>query len=547
MDAAYEWACAQVGIAVHPRLLQNCAEYSENVGMWRDSHSFPEILSLGGALPSFTGRDRPIQDADVAAVCLLLQSWAKSVAQLPTVHLDLTGEAITCEGARTIAAVLQVDCGLRAVSLRQTEVSDRGVAALGSVLGGSKLAELDLGQCAIHNSGIRYFVRGLQKLGPPVMFTTLLLDGNPLGDAAIVDLISLLEGVHRPPALTSLSVRPQLPGSLSVEVDAALRVLCDLCRIDLREPLGRSSHANWEPAATYTPSNASNSLLCSTDMVPIPASPRHNHVATRAPRSNQQEARSSQNHLAKHSNAATNNSSQQIIQASSQLQTQLPPPLPTALPIQKGQGQPPPLPARTPPVSRTSHAPQQQQPPLVQEAMHQPVVLQTPHASPSQPSALESSHGLPHGLVTPSSRNSRHLAEWMAGTERELRELKWLFGASVARVDGQHALLMQEMDKLRNQIDVWAGEGKGDGIGGFALGGNGADEARLETLEARFDALEKLVGREQTECSQMWHLVETAIGANAATTSESSRLHSGTAVAASAPPVSQTFASNTPQ
>lgn len=111
----------------------------------------------------------------------------------------------------------------------------------------------------------------------------------------------------------------------------------------------------------------------------------------------------------------------------------------------------------------------------------------------------------------------------MAGTERELRELKWLFGASVARVDGQHTLLMQELDKLRNQIDVWSGEGNDDGNGGFALGGSRADEARLETLEARFDALEKIVGREQTECAQMWHMVETAVGANTVTASDNSR------------------------
>jgi len=105
---------------------------------------------------------------------------------------------------------------------------------------------------------------------------------------------------------------------------------------------------------------------------------------------------------------------------------------------------------------------------------------------------------------------------------------------------------MQELDKLRNQIDVWAGEGNGDGNGGFALGGNGADEGRLETLEARFDALEKLVGREQSECAQMWQLVETAVGANAVTTADTSRLHSGnsTAITAPTPPLSQACASS---
>jgi len=118
----------------------------------------------------------------------------------------------------------------------------------------------------------------------------------------------------------------------------------------------------------------------------------------------------------------------------------------------------------------------------------------------------------------------------MAGTERELRELKWLFGASVARVDGQHTQLMQELDKLRNQIDVWADDSM-DGTGGAGPGAAAAEEARLETLEARFDALEKLVGREQSECAHMWQIVEAAAaGVNAGETADASRI-SGTSAA----------------
>merc|ERR1740117_345008 len=81
-----------------------------------------------------------------------------------------------------------------------------------------------------------------------------------------------------------------------------------------------------------------------------------------------------------------------------------------------------------------------------------------------QPSVMEMPAGMiPNGAMTPSGRSSRHLAEWMAGTERELRELKWLFGSSVARVDGQHGRLMQELEKLHNQVDVWATEGSATG------------------------------------------------------------------------------------
>lgn len=35
-------------------------------------------------------------------------------------------------------------------------------------------------------------------------------------------------------------------------------------------------------------------------------------------------------------------------------------------------------------------------------------------------------------------QNNGHLASWMAGTERELREMKWLLNSSAARLDGQH-------------------------------------------------------------------------------------------------------------
>lgn len=101
---------------------------------------------------------------------------------------------------------------------------------------------------------------------------------------------------------------------------------------------------------------------------------------------------------------------------------------------------------------------------------------------------------------------NNHLAVWMAGTERELRELKWLLGASTARLDGQHNRLMGEFGKLRSQLDSWTG-----GSNSWAI----ADEGRLQVLEARFDALEQLVGREQSECAQMWQLVEVAANAGA--------------------------------
>merc|ERR1712203_597580 len=81
---------------------------------------------------------------------------------------------------------------------------------------------------------------------------------------------------------------------------------------------------------------------------------------------------------------------------------------------------------------------------------------------------------------------------------------KWLLGASATRLDQQHAGLMGE-------LDMWSRAGGGSIA--TSLGPN--DEGRLDVLEARFDALERLVGREQSECAQMWQIVEVAAGASA--------------------------------
>lgn len=175
-----------------------------------------------------------MRDADIVAVCLVLRSLARTLPALPPVFLDLTNQAVACEGARTLAAVLQVGCGLQRLVLRQTRVSDDGAAALGAALGSSSLKELDLGECVIRDTGVRHFVRGMQVHGTPRLLTTLLLDGNPFGDTAAVELISLVEGPKRPPSLAVLSARPAMPRALSTEVEAALRVVCDLCHIELR-------------------------------------------------------------------------------------------------------------------------------------------------------------------------------------------------------------------------------------------------------------------------------------------------------------------------
>jgi len=113
---------------------------------------------------------------------------------------------------------------------------------------------------------------------------------------------------------------------------------------------------------------------------------------------------------------------------------------------------------------------------------------------------------MPTAPELPSGQNGIHLATWMASTERELRELRWMLGSSAARLDEQHGRLMGELDKLRSQLDMW------ERNGGCSKTPTPAEETRLEVLEARFDALAQLVGREQSECAQMWRLVEVAAG-----------------------------------
>lgn len=119
--------------------------------------------------------------------------------------------------------------------------------------------------------------------------------------------------------------------------------------------------------------------------------------------------------------------------------------------------------------------------------------------APAQRPTPERRDPRPRVTSVPDVQNNGHLASWMAGTERELREMKWLLNSSAARLDGQHRKLMSELEKLRFQVDAWTS-------------GSEPDESRLDVLEARFDALEQLVGREQSECAQMWQLVEVAAG-----------------------------------
>ena len=221
MDSTYCWQCQQIGVPPHTLLLRHFSDFERKAGgregrECREGRNQP-ILVLGGRTADV---DPPIRDADLVAASLVIRSLSRT-STLPSVRLDLSGELITCEGARTIAAVLQVsDCTLRSLLLRRTHVGDNGAAALGAVLS-SMLLELDLGECAITDAGLRYLVRGSQLHGAPSCLSVLLLDGNATGDAGTIEVISFVEGNG---SLSCLSVQPALPRFLSQEVEAALQV-----------------------------------------------------------------------------------------------------------------------------------------------------------------------------------------------------------------------------------------------------------------------------------------------------------------------------------
>ena len=238
MDSAYSWQSQQVGVPPHPLLLRRFREYEqESHGTGQEQ---PPVLVLGAR--DVNAKDPPVRDADLVAACLLVRAMSRTTSLL--VRLDFTAELISCDGARTIAAVLQVSSSLCSVLLRRTHVGDDGAAALGAALSCSRLQELDLGECAITDAGVRYLVRGLQVHGIPPCFKTLLLDGNAVGDAGAIEVISLVEESS---SLSTLSIHPALPRFLSKEVEAALQVACELSRINLEykgHPVGLETLAS---------------------------------------------------------------------------------------------------------------------------------------------------------------------------------------------------------------------------------------------------------------------------------------------------------------
>ncbi|CAE7475824.1 unnamed protein product [Symbiodinium sp. CCMP2592] len=225
MDAAYRWQSHQVGVPPHPLLLRSFGEYESN----HDGKPQPPVLVLGARESHAT--DPPVRDADLVGVCLVVRAMSRtSSLPGPLVRLDLTGELISCSGVRTIAAVLQVSSSLCSVLLRRTHVGDDGAAALGAALSCSMLQELDLGESAVTDAGVRYLVRGMQVHGAPPSFKILLLDGNAIGDAGAIEVVTLVEEGS---SLSTLSLHPALPRFLSKEVEAALQVACELSRVNL--------------------------------------------------------------------------------------------------------------------------------------------------------------------------------------------------------------------------------------------------------------------------------------------------------------------------
>lgn len=399
MDASYCWQCQQLSLPPHPLLLRHVARFERgSVG----------VLLLGGRQSS--DLEPPVRDADLKPCSLFIRSLSRlatPTSDAPLIRLDLSGELVTCEGAKTLAAVLQVSLSLRSLLLRRTPIGDLGALALGAALSSSALVELDLGECALTDQGLRALVRGPQVHGAPPCLSVLLLDGNATGDVGTTEVISYLE---RQSTLRSFSIHPSLPRGLSQEVEAALQVACELSGVTLDH----------------------KGEALSLDRLASCCGKRH-EVA--------------------------------------------PSPSPVAVPVAT-----PALPAPVPPEPL-------QRAPGVGWSPSSAVAERTPRKP------------------VPDMRQSGHLASWMAGTERELRELKWLLSSSSARLDGQHRKLMSELEKLRLQLDAWTSDAVPPRTGAGEV-----EEMRLDVLEARFDALDQLVGREQSECAQMWQLVEVAAG-----------------------------------
>ena len=127
MDSAYSWQCQQVAVPPHTLLLRRFQEYEQESATGQSQ----PVLVLGER--DTHTKDPPVRDSDLVAVCLVVRAMSRT-ASLPLVRLDLTGELISCNGARTIAAVLQVSSSLCSVLLRRTHVGDDGAAALGAAL-----------------------------------------------------------------------------------------------------------------------------------------------------------------------------------------------------------------------------------------------------------------------------------------------------------------------------------------------------------------------------------------------------------------------------
>eukprot|EP00927_Polykrikos_kofoidii_P035811 TRINITY_DN30332_c0_g1_i1.p1 TRINITY_DN30332_c0_g1~~TRINITY_DN30332_c0_g1_i1.p1 ORF type:complete len:518 (+),score=97.94 TRINITY_DN30332_c0_g1_i1:24-1556(+) len=483
MDAGdtFARACVRAGVAVHPRLHGNFSAYRSVSCVAAEGN----VAALRIGSQNVSGdASMAITDGDIVAVCLALRSLSKvrdpggDVATAhrkrrspPTVLLDLTGEwLVTCAGAKTIAAFLQVECGLREVILRRTSVGDAGVAALGAALGGSSVSLLDLGECQITDVGVRLLARGLLAHGTPALrLEALLFDGNHLGDEAAVEVIALLDSPLRPPGLATLSLQPSLPSCFSVEGQASLCLACERVGVNLRLPQ-QSSRLFPTAVAQRLVSQSSGDRGVTQAAVVADTATANIDVGTVAqtPILLRQASTSSigvvpiscaDNFVGSHDVAA----------------------------VCGGRADA----GEVPPCANYAHT-----------------MCSAAAATVAGPAtAGGASSRQQRRSVTPVKEDitSGQLAAWMANTERELRELKWLMAASITRIDGQHSQLIGELGQLKGDLDNLE-KSRDD----KTAAGNDED-FNLQLLESRFDALEHLVGTERSECSQMWRLVQAVV------------------------------------
>jgi Ran GTPase-activating protein (RanGAP) involved in mRNA processing and transport len=197
-DAYKELCAANPGSAVLPQVVEALA-HRTSLG--------PTTLNLCGTSVPLQQIKHRVTDADVAVLCKLIETGSLRVNSL-----DLSVNQITDAGVTSLAALL---------------------ASSGGASSGASVTYLNLRDNAgITQEGARALSESLLKKNMTIR--TLVLDGNPLGDAGAKALADLAAD-H--PSLTHLSLaRCDVATDGVIALSSALHRAKTLVRLDLSEP-----------------------------------------------------------------------------------------------------------------------------------------------------------------------------------------------------------------------------------------------------------------------------------------------------------------------